>query len=454
MVVFASRLFSRINLLQKIGLNSIFLLTLVIIFCLIIDNSIEAISFVISGQNPLFYRICGFSIVIVFTVITQTLFLNMLRKINLNQGIMHSSRKTLIKNLPYVVQFTLMTILIFTLFQTVFLHGYYRDLILTSAWISIISASSLLALLTTRLILWLKNNMDYTVLAYTSAISIIFANLLFTLLYITDTVTDDPVFIGSERNAIVAYTSSATIFSHGYYITSILSFLSVWVSSVLLLRHYSKKIGRLKLWIILGIALVYFIGQFQYGVLQYFGEVMSDYPFMFDVVYTFVLKSSTAIGGILAGIALWSVAKKVEQYNVRKYLMLAAYGIMLLLASTQAITLITSPYPPYGIATLTFMSIASFSMLIGIYFSVVYVSQDRKLRQEISRSSKITEQLRFLKNMGRSQIEGEIQKSVKLSIKKLSTKLEEESGIQTDWEENIKDYVDMVLKEREKIKKA
>lgn len=47
----------------------------------------------------------------------------------------------------------------------------------------------------------------------------------------------------------------------------------------------------------------------------------------------------------------------------------------------------------------------------------------------------------------------EIQKSVKSSIKNLSTSLEEESGIQTDWEEKVKDYVDMVLNEKEKMKR-
>jgi hypothetical protein len=296
--------------------------------------------------------------------------------------------------------------------------------------------------------------MDYTVLAYASAISIIFVNLIFTLLYITDEVKDDPVYIRSNRNAIVSFTSGPSIFSQGYNISSILSFISIWFSSGILLQHYSKKIGRLRLWIILGIALVYFLGQFQYQLLEYFSEIRIAYPSAFDTVYTFMLNASTAIGGILAAVALWSVAKKVRQDNVKKYLMLAAYGTMLLIASTQAISVLSSPYPPFGIATITFMSIGSFSMLVGIYFSAVYVSQDNKLRYAISRSSKISEQLRFLKNMGKSQLESEIQKSVKLSIKNLSTSLEEESGIRTDWEEKVKDYVDMVLNEKEKMKKV
>jgi len=54
--------------------------------------------------------------------------------------------------------------------------------------------------------------------------------------------------------------------------------------------------------------------------------------------------------------------------------------------------------------------------------------------------------------MVKSEMEGEIQRNIKLSIKNLSTPLEEESGIQIDWEHKVKDYIDMVLKEMEKKK--
>ena len=50
-------------------------------------------------------------------------------------------------------------------------------------------------------------------------------------------------------------------------------------------------------------------------------------------------------------------------------------------------------------------------------------------------------------------MESEIQKNVRLMIKKLPPRLEQESGIHVDWEENINDYIDMLLKEKEKMKK-
>ena len=92
-------------------------------------------------------------------------------------------------------------------------------------------------------------------------------------------------------------------------------------------------------------------------------------------------------------------------------------------------------------------------MLLGIYYSAVNVSQDSKLRRTISRSSDLSEQSKFLKNIGKSQMESEIQKNVRLTKKKISPRFEEESGIQVDWEENINDYIDMLLKEKEKMKK-
>jgi len=64
------------------------------------------------------------------------------------------------------------------------------------------------------------------------------------------------------------------------------------------------------------------------------------------------------------------------------------------------------------------MSLGSYSMLLGIYYSAVNVSQDSKLRRTISRSSDLSEQSKFLKNIGKSQMESEIQKNVRLTKKR------------------------------------
>ena len=50
-------------------------------------------------------------------------------------------------------------------------------------------------------------------------------------------------------------------------------------------------------------------------------------------------------------------------------------------------------------------------------------------------------------------MESEIQKNVRLRIKKLSPRLEQ-SGIHVDWEENINDSIDMLLKEKRNNEKT
>jgi hypothetical protein len=55
--------------------------------------------------------------------------------------------------------------------------------------------------------------------------------------------------------------------STGYNVTNIVSFILIWVSTVLLLYHYSSRVGKAKYWLIVSIPLLYFIIQFQ-GVPQ------------------------------------------------------------------------------------------------------------------------------------------------------------------------------------------
>jgi hypothetical protein len=417
LVIFKKLLTTKINFIQKIGFNSIFWLTLLIMFTMIIDNSISSLPLFTSGKNSILYRTVVFCGIVSISVFTQLMFLKTLGKLHFEEMV-YKSKIRFIRNIVPINQYVLIAILIFSMLQVIFSYGYSRDLILITTWLSVGLASFQMAILTSRLISWLRNNMDYMVLAYSFTTCAIFVNLLFMLIYITYEVNDDPVFIGSTRNSLVSFTSNTSMFSQGYSISSIASFIFVWVSSALLLRHYSKKIGRLKLWIILAIPLVYFVAQFQYQILEYLYEVRISYPVVFNIVYTFIINASKPIGGILAGVALWGVARKIEQANVRNYLILAAYGVMILLSSTQAIRILSSPYPPFGITTITFMSLGSYSMLLGLYFSAIYVSQDTKLRQTISRSSDLSEQTKFLKNIRRSQMESEIQKNVRLMIKK------------------------------------
>jgi hypothetical protein len=155
---------------------------------------------------------------------------------------------------------------------------------------------------------------------------------------------------------------------------------------------------------------------------------------------------SKPVGGILFGIAFWTVAKNIGHGSVvRDYIVISAYGFILLFISEQAITLTLVSYPPFGLITISFVGLSSYLILVGIYASAISIGEDMKLRQSI-RKYTLTES-KLLDSIGTAQLEQEIQRRVITMTREHQHIIEEEIGIQSSInEDDIKQYVVEVLK--------
>ena len=70
------------------------------------------------------------------------------------------------------------------------------------------------------------------------------------------------------------------------------------------------------------------------------------------------------MGGILFGIAFWATARKLDYNNpVRNYIMISAYGLVLIFVSNEASVLVSAPYPPFGVVS--FMGLPSYLVLVA-----------------------------------------------------------------------------------------
>jgi hypothetical protein len=192
-------------------------------------------------------------------------------------------------------------------------------------------------------------------------------------------------------------------FAFMYFTMTITSFLVTWFSTVLLLRHYSKKVGRIRYWILVSIPLVFFLSQFQTGILNIFTPLRIADPFMFGIVSTLIFNSTKTVGGILFGIAFWTVAKNIARTEVKEYMTISAFGMMLLFTSNQPLGLTFLSYPPFGLATISFFGLASYLILIGVYSSAISVANDVKVRRYIKNS--VEQEASLLGNIGTAQME-------------------------------------------------
>jgi len=99
-----------------------------------------------------------------------------------------------------------------------------------------------------------------------------------------------------------------------------------------------------------------------------------------------------------------------------------------------------NPYPPFGLSTISYVGLASFRILIGVYSSAVTVSQNRQLRKEFYKSAK--SQLTLLGQIGVAQMENELLKRYKIIKDFLKTSEIENRRFEKD---DVRDALDDLL---------
>src|SRR5918996_1911518 len=128
-------------------------------------------------------------------------------------------------------------------------------------------------------------------------------------------------------------------------------------------------------------------------------------------------------------------------------MIISGWGIFLIFAANQAAAQIVSPYPPFGLATITVLNIAAYLMLIGIYNSATLVSTNNNLRKSIHKHAVNS---KLLDLIGHAEMEKEIQKTVTEIIRSQDiSKIDKESEFELD-EQEIRRYIDIVIKEVKK----
>jgi hypothetical protein len=132
-------------------------------------------------------------------------------------------------------------------------------------------------------------------------------------------------------------------------------------------------------------------------------------------------------------------------------MVITAYGFVLFLNSAQAAVL-QAGYPPYGLANVSFVGLASFLILTGLYNSAVSVAQDIKLRRSI-KSSALQQSSKLLDSIGTAQITKEIEDKVMKMTQDNANALTQQSGVEPSLTDNeIKSYLNKVLEVLVKMK--
>jgi hypothetical protein len=423
----------------------------IVVITLTVDSQIGIIADMIPEQLASSAGTTTFVAIWVIFVVTQYYILGYIKKIN-----KENRAKTRYLNLTHrivtIAQFVLAGVIGLVILQ-IFISQLYNTAMLYAAlsisyglWIVT------LGLLAKAFFSWYRlSNKNVMVLILALSMIAYVTNGALGLYTYLDFLAQRNSTIRSSDVAVFPKFSIATLgdqINIAYQLSSSVAYVLTWIGTVLLLRPYMKKLGRIKFWTIMAAAMVYYIIIFPLFTLGYFNPP-ENVNAMTNIL---IFSMSSVFTGIVFGAAFLSVARTLQTGSaVRDYMTVAAYGFVLFYVAGSAMVS-QAAYPPYGLAAVSFTGLSCYLIYNGLYFSAISVSQDTALRRTIRKS--VTEQSKLLDSIGSAQMERELQGLVLTVAKKTSDIMAEETGVEASMkEDDMKDYMELVIKELQSIRR-
>jgi MFS family permease len=424
-------------------------------FTLLLDTSLVKISDLVRSHSNYGLLMAIFVAIGIISIVGQQLLLGFAKMRHKEQRDLAALPIKAIHKVVRIIQFSLSGILLFAIVQVLATSYYNTLLVLLATAISYSLAIAMMILLAQRFFSWFRENRNLIILLYglSSTVVAINAIVIFTIALLL--LPDIPKQVEEHVANLLRILQGPLkdIFNYANIPSTILSFMLMWAATALLLRHYSHKIGTIKYWILVSVPLVYFASQFPSLFFNLFASLLILDPVFYGILLTLIFFLSKTAGGIFFGIAFLMVARGLDNNSVvRSYMFISAYGLILLFVSNQALVVwINIPFPAFGLATISFTGLSSYLILLGIYSSAISVAEDSKLRQSIRKFA--LEESKFLVDIGVAQMEHELEKRVIAITKRQATEMTERTGIEASLsEEDIKQYLDVVLQEVKKDK--
>ena len=380
-----------------------------------------------------------------------------------------------------LAEFIIIGIFLAIIFQIALSSSYHIGLLIPVMAISFILGTGIMSLLCYRLFLWYRITRNLPLLLY-SSIAFLLAvgigamtasNIAIIFLqqeHIEEVITPatqlqpslQPSFL-PERSSSSSSSSSSTFYdlrSLQVVVTPLrVGYVFMWFTSVLFLRHYSKRVGEVKFWIIMALPLLSFlIGVYLLSVIDSSSprdsveeEEQQSTPRL--LLYILLIVASVIAGAILFGMMFLSVAKSMhklkstETSTLANYLTVSAYGIIILPESLTSPFIDLTAYPPFSAIAWSLAAFASYLFSFGFYASAISLSHNRDLRRAI-RNSALEQSSKLLDNIGVGELQQELQDKVMNIVNTKAEKIEHQTGIKSSFsEEEAKEYLQQVLEE-------
>jgi hypothetical protein len=421
-----------------------------------IDISLSNISDIVSVSNS--WGFAAFIAIAIVYAVGQYLILEFVKQKS-KKIRMKSPHFDKLSTIMTIVQYVLIAIIVFIILQIFVNSYYYTSMLILSSSISYAIASIIMVILAVEFFSWYRSNRNFILLLYGVSSIITSISIVSSLVFFTVILLDMPAKITSpsssevtlEQEEVGGHSEQEEV-GHGpdirkfdqstilgkvqtAFVTShIASFLLLWGSSAMLLHTYSKKLGKVKFWTIITIPIASFLSIFVI-VTPFVLSISHDSRDM-DTIFIVIVDAlgytlPALVSSILFGLPFWMIARSLSYSSTLKdYMIIAGSGFALFELATTGSVMLAS-YPPFGLASVLFVGLSSYPMLMGIYSAAISMSEDVKLRQSIRKSA--IDESKFLVSVGSGQIEQKIEKKVIEMAKGNAASMTEQSRLESNY---------------------
>jgi hypothetical protein len=446
-------IFQRMSIQRYSGKG--FMLVISVVFvALIADVILTNLSAITSVSSD--WQISLFLVMLVIFGIGQYFILGFIR---------HKSKDSITKNyavklidrITLSIQYLLIAFFASVALQVV-LASYYNTIFLAIALTTSYSlAIAILATLAYLFFSWYRTNKSFVVLLYAFSSISVAISFMFVII-ITDLVLQTlPQERTRESEVKIEFFEPNSMMGIIQYLSAIadaVNFFLLWFSTALLLRHYSKRVGKAKFWAVMSIPIDFFV--FYYVIvsplLANLAPADMSSPDMVPILILGSVLPGVA-GGILYGVPFIIIARTLPRNShLRDYLIIAAWAFILV-ENVSSAGVFHAPYPPFGLYSVLLTSLSCYLLLVALYSSAISISADSRLRQSVRRS--IVKESRLLDSIGSAQMRKEIEAKVLDVAKANLDSMTKDHGIQPSVTENdLKSYVEEVISEIADIRQA
>lgn len=452
LVTLFSRLFSSFRTFKTSAISIIIFLS---IFTLVVDTSIDQIYYLNINEYPLDAKVILFMIIAIITLIGQYAFLQFVRNKSIDIRKANILNIRTLSKIAYVIQSLLTMLFLIVIFQMIIETKYNVVMLIISTGVSSFFGGSMMLLLATKFFSWFRSNKNIIVLLYGTSSAIIALNIAFTSVVAIDLLLTKSDVIYPHFGWMYAYStlgSLSDVILYGYSISYIAGFIIAWISTIVLLRQFSVKWKGKAHWIIMTVPLAYFLIQFQPLFLNLFSQLVGSQPVFYGIISTLFITYSKPIGGLIFGGAFWAITRKFHRNGIKMdYTTISALGFILLFISNQTVLLSSASYPPFGLATINFLGLGCYMVIIGIYLSAISISEDTRLRVAIRKL--VENKSNLLDSIGATQMSQSLEREVLDVYNTLTYKMHNDIGVTPSLSpEEAKKYCNEVIEEVRDLK--